>query len=1039
MINMSDKKNEDEIAAEEIIKILKTFFEEDKHILLTAPPGHGKTWVINKIYDIFEFQKLFDRHREEVLKWKEEWNLKTFETTFKFLKRKCDKQDEKNPIKSIVNSYFRILRSLEGSHESLYEYVIKYLEGYMSSKLPNHFNHGVIKIAPTGVAADNIRGMTYHSFFSLNIFSNSTRQEISDADSRIIQYLQNINGYGIADLLYGIPDGQERMKIIKDNDNLFRVIHQEIIIFDEISMIYDLSLDLLWKLTHDLQDVISEIHRHFRKLGKYNNTEQKNKFYTGLEKGIHETKRNYTEAMISMDGLDLMFHIAAFFFEMIPDKSNIKFKTFSGPLRRKETYDKITKSINKRKEKMKDEFDERTRCYLENLCLKMVYELFCKRFDEMNSEVPYKIKLFYDVMRFCNKNYNFISNMKEFDFIKPIKFLFVGDFLQIQPFKNTKYNGRFEPNEIARYYLETKSIADETVSLYKDINSYFADVFAESDNKIEKLTLKICKRQKEDQSDFRKLISDMRLGECLSEKSQELLESKIINLSVDKLLTDYINDKNNFTILSMCNYYANYINNSLILRDYKGDIDLVPNTLLEKNVRKYKGRRWNIHLNNSISSEDIEKKITQLCYISYFLKSSSIRRSFHITLDEKRIDFLKYFRDELKYSIIHFLKTDENGSRIYNNLPNLCKLLIDRYEVERHNGKIKYNYEIDEEKLDEIGIIISLDKDKEHKVLTLRDNLNDFRKDIENKIEDILTNNIYSDLYSACEEFLNDIKDDILGRRSVTLHKLKMKLTHYNGRMYKMTIDSEIILPVSENEVIIIREIPIKKTIRNRGKTDESSNISIFVEDMKCMITKNKRSYKSDTGFLYVNGSMGNFEEIDKYGKLSMKLKDQGSVNVFPEIEHQSGKFFSLRFPIVPAYSISINKSQGLTIPDKVILNFNQINGGIWWNSHQNKDWFFKLVVAISRCTKLENLTINRYIDEKPSYIYDRNPNDIDINELSDSDFIKYMFHNMYKRADPKSKLIFDIERNKKRCRKILSEMHKLRKKRKFDEWRRRN
>lgn len=1035
MINMDIAKSEDERAAEEIIEILKTFFKTKKHILLTAPPGHGKTWVINRIYDIFEFQKLFDKHREEVLKLKQG----TFKLTFERLKQKYDKRDKKNisedeenpiddDIMSIVNSYLRILRSVSGNHVSLYNYVIDYLEDYMSSnEISNHFNHGIIKIAPTGVAASNIDGMTYHSFFSLNIFSNSTRQEISDADSRIIRYLQNIDGCGIADLLYGIPDSQERMKIITNNDNLFRVINQEIIIFDEISMIYDISLDLLWKLTHDLQNVVTKIHEHFGKIRKYNKTNQKNRFYTGLEKGIHETKRNYTETMISMDGLDLMFHIAAFFFKMIPERSDIDFKTFSGPLRRKETYDKITEKINKRKEKMKDCYNKHIRRYLENLCLKMVYELFRRHFETNESEVPSEIKLYYDVMRFCNKNYNFISNMKEFDYIKPIKFLFVGDFLQIQPFENIKYDRKFEPNEIARYYLETKSIADETVSLYKDINSYFADIFIESD-KIEKLTLTICKRQTKEESDFRKLISEMRHGERLSDTSLKLLEGKIINRTVDELLTKYINDKNNFTILSMCNYYANYINNSLILRDYKGDIDLVPNTLLEKNVKKYKGRRWNIYLNTSISAENIKSRITQLCYITYFLKSSSIRRSFHITLDEKRIDFLKFFRVNLTYSIIDFLETDENGPRIYNNLPNLCRLLIDRYKVECYEGKIKYKYNISEEKLDEIRLIISLD-DKKYTNRNLKINLNDFRKDIEDKIENILSNNNL-DLDSACKKFLDDIKYDILGRLTVvTLHKLKMKLTYYEGIVHEIPIDSEIILPVSENEVIIIREIPIKKTIRNRGTSNESSNISIFVKNMKCMITKNRRSYKSDTGFLYVNGSMGHFDEIDEYGKLYVKLKDRKfPVDVFPEIEHQSGKFFCLRFPIVPAYSISINKSQGLTIPGKVILNLNQNGGGMWWYSHQNKDWFFNLVVAISRCTKIEDLVINRYIDGDPR----------GINKLSKSDFITYMFDDMYERADPKSRLIFDIERVKERCQRVLRIMYNRRKKRKFDEWRRR-
>lgn len=1023
MINMDIEKTEDEISAEEIIKILETFFETDKHILLTAPPGHGKTWVINRIYDIFEFQKLFNRHKEEVLRRKEELKQETFKETFELLEQECDKQDEKNPIRSIVNSYLGILQSIEENHDSLNNYVISYLERYMSSdKISNHFNHGVIKIAPTGVAANNIQGMTYHSFFSLNIFEGCQKENISNADSRIIRYLQNLNGYGIAELLYRIPDGQE--KIIKDNKNLFRIIYQEIVIFDEISMIYDLSLDLLWKLTHDLQGVIRKIHNHFRNIEEYNDTRQKKRFYTGLEKDIHETKRNYVEMMISMDGLNLMFHIADFFFKMVPEKFNIDFKTFFASLRRKETYDKMTEKINKRKEKMTDHYDKHIRCYLENLCLKMVYKLFCKQFQKMKLEVPYEIKLFYDVMRICNNNHNFISNMKEFDSIKPIKFLFVGDFLQIQPFKDTKGDSKFKPKKIAKYYLEAKSIANKTVSLYKDINSFFSDIFTESD-KIEKFTLTICQRQKEDESDFRKLISDMRLGMPLTDTSRKLLESpgKIINYTVYDLLTNYIDDKNNFTILSMCNSYANYINSSLILRDYKGDIDLVPNTLLVKNVKKYKERKQNIYLDNFTSSVNIEKKIIQLCYITYFLKSSSIRRSFHIALDEKQIDFLEDFRDRLKFSIIYFLETNENGSSIYNSLHKLCRFLIDRYEVERYNGKIKYNYTINKETLNNIRLIISLDET--HKVQTSIDNLNDVREDIENRIENILSNNIKSDLESACKKFLDDIEDDILGHRSVTLHKLKMKLMYYYGSKYEMPIDAEIILPISEDQVIKINEIPIKKVIQRRGTPNESSNISVFVKDMKCMITKNKRYYASvtDVKFKYVNGSMGNFEEIDEYGKLFLKLKDQYfPIDVSPEIEHQSGNFFCLRFPIVPAYSISTNKSQGLTIPGKVILNLNQKNGGMWWHSDKNKDWFFNLVVAISRCTKLESLIINRYIDGNP-----RN-----INNLSLSSFIHYMFDNMYKRADPKSKLIFDIENDKKRCQEVLREMY--RKRRKFNE-----
>lgn len=1011
---MDIAKSEDEIVAEEIVKILKTFFETDKHVLLTAPPGHGKTWAINRIYDIFKFQKLFDEHREEVLQLKEELKQETFEMTFKLLFEKFENKDDeisKIMVEDLVYLYIRILCSVSGNHSSLHDYIVNYLERYMSSaEISNQFNNDIIKIAPTGVAANNIQGMTYHSFFALNIFSNSEQHKISNADSRIIRYLQNMDGYGIAELLYRIPDGQD--KIITDNYNLFRVINQEIIIFDEISMIYDLSLDLLWKLTHDLQDVVRKIHNHFRNIKEYNDTRQKKRFYTGIEKDIRKAKINYVEMMISMDSLNLMFHIAAFFFEMIPEKFDIDFKTFSGPLRRKETYGKIAGTINKRY--VEDILEEQLRYYLENLCLKTVYNLFCKQFQKMGLEVPYEIKLFYDVMRSCNSNYKFISNMKEIDSIKPIKFLFVGDYLQIQPFKKSK-NSNFKAKKIANYYLETKSVANKTISLYKDVNSFFSDVFADSNN-IEKLTLTICKRQTKEESDFRNLISDMRLGMPMSERSRELLKSpgKIISYTVNDLLRNYIIDKNNFTVLSMSNSYANHINSSLILRDYEGDIDLIPNTCLVKNIICYEGRKENVYLNDFISVVNIEAKISQLCYINCFLKRTSMRRSFHVTLDKTKMDFLEHFRDNLRSAIIEFFENTMNAFYVYNSLDKFYKSVVEVYEI-KDNGRTRYRYYINRDNLDKVSLIISLDK--EHKIKTLRNNLNDFRKDIEEKVESILSKNNL-DLDAACKKFLDDIKKNTPDGRTVTLHKLRMKLRyHNNSKIYDKEIDSEIVLPIFEDQVIKIREIPVKKAIRNINTSDEFSNINIFVKDMKCMVTKNKRVYKSVTEFKYVNGSMGNFIKIDKYGKLFLELKDQGPVIVSPEIEHQSGNFFCLQFPIVPAYSFSTNKSQGLTISDKVILNLNQNNGGMWWHSDKNKDWFFNLVVAISRCTKLENLIINRYID--------RNPNNI--NNLSLSDFIDYMFDDMYNRADPKSKLIFDIERDKERCQKILREMHDLR------------
>lgn len=1156
MINMDIVKTEDEIAAEEIIKILKTFFETDKHILLTAPPGHGKTWAINKIYDIFEFQKLFDRHKVKVLKLKEELNQGTFEETFKLLKQKCDKQDKKNPInddiKSIVDSYLGILQSVSGNHSSLSDYIVDYLERYMSSnEISNQFNNDVIKIAPTGVAASNIDGMTYHSFFALKVFSNSDRRKISNADSRIIRYLQNINGYGIAELLYQIPDGQE--KIITNNDNLFRVINQEIIIFDEISMIYDLSLDLLWKLTHDLQDVIREIHKHFRYVRKYNIIDHDEIYYQiennipdiisweqkrhceksgkiiieEVKKDVSEIKSTFINMMTRMNAIDLMFRIAKFFSEMIPGQLDIDFEIFHNSLLHNDIYVKMAEDMTKEIIKIVKRYhgvskEEKNRCYLENLCLKTVYEVFRVYFKTNGSEIPYNIQLFYGVMRSCNNNYKFISNMGEIDSIKPIKFLFVGDFLQIQPFETIDTTSPLEANEIVNHYLKPRSIADNTVSLclYKDINSFFSNIFAESSNKIEKLALTICKRQSKEEIDFRNLILDMRLGMPLTDTSRKLLRRKgrIIKCTVDKLLESrrIKEDKNDITILSMCNHYSELINKSLILKDYTGDIDIIPNTLLRK-VISYEGPK-NKYLDTSVSEKNINSRIRQLCYLSYFMKESS-RGRFNIVLDNEQMTFLESFVDDLKLSIVQFFGDDETGAHIYDKyLDDLSKIIIRQSydkivkEVINKNGKSskitikKYKYKISKTHLDKIRICASLRE--KHTIETLIDNLIDVRNDIEDEIDKILSNHKYEktfDLIDACKEFLEDIEnsndiitefindikdmgeniaspdfnynelhkrfrnitakyknvnhyfkelcekflDDInkymtdetnikttytnflnriklleFWKRTITLHKPVLTLVYDNKSIYHEEICPVIILPISEDQVIKINEIPIKKAIHRRGKTNESSNISVFVKDMKCMITKNKRSYKSDTGFLYVNGSMGNFEEI-KYGKLYIKLKDRDSrVDVAPEIEPQSGDFLCLRFPVVPAYSISTNKSQGLTIPDKVILNLNQKNGGMWWYSDRNKDWFFNLVVAISRCTKLENLIINRYID--------RNPNDI--NDLKLPRFINYMFHNMYDKADPKSRLIFDIERDKDRCQSVLKEMYNLRKRRKFNE-----
>ncbi len=1171
MINMSIAKSEDEIAAEEIIKILETFFETDKHVLLTAPPGHGKTWVINRIYDIFKFQKLFDKHKEEILQLKEELKVETFQETFEETFDLLE-QDEENSIdddiKSIVDSYFGILRSVSGNHSNLHYYIVDYLEGYMSSnEISNQFNNGVIKIAPTGVAADNIQGMTYHSFFALNIFKGCQKENISNADSRIIKYLQNINGYGIANLLYGIPNGQE--KIITNNENLFRVIHQEIIIFDEISMIYDLSIDLLWKLTHDLQDVVREIRDHFRNIRKYNSIERDNAIYSQIEKDIpnivswkqkqyckksgkiidvevkedvSKIKSDFIDTIKSMDAINLMSHITEFFFKMIPEQLNIGFEIFHRSFHDNDIFMKMMEEITRKITKIakrkhgfsedeaisEDDISEqgKIRRYLENLCLRIVYDLFRNYFESNDLEIPYNIQLFYNVMKSCNNKYKFISNMKKIDSIKPIKFLFVGDFLQIQPFKDKDY--KIGQNEIARYYLKPKRITDETVSLslYKDINSFFSDIFAKPDNKIEKLTLTICQRQSEEETDFRNLILDMRLGKCLSKRSRELLESdgRIIKCTVDELLKDHIEDKNNLTILSMDNHYSEIINKSLILKDYTGDIDIVPNTLLRKKDISDK-RLVNKYLDISTSAKNINDRISQLCYLSYFMNESS-RGRFNIVLDNKQTAFLESFVDNLRLSIIQFFGDDESGARIYDEkLDELSKVTIRRYKIVEKiidkNGKSskikKYKYEISKACLDKIRI--EAYRQETHTIETLIDNLRDVRNDIEDEIYKILSNDKDNDsnLDKACIQFLNNIENsnDVITnfindikamgknmlspefnydheefykklhkqfkgiitkyknvnlkfkelcenfldgikyttneteiktiytdfisnaryldfyKRTITLHKLKMKLTYYNnGIVYEKPIDFKIILPISENKVIEIDEFPIKRVRCKINDTTESSNINIFTKGMKCMVTKNKRSGPG-AKFEYVNGSMGNFEEIDIRGRLLVNLKDRDDqnlrVNVFPDIEHQSGNFCCLQFPVVPAYSISINKSQGLTIPGKVILNLNQKGGGIWWRFAENKDWFFKLVVAISRCTKLENLIINRHI-EKPSYI----------NDLSDSDFIDYMFHNMYKRADPKSKLIFDIERNKKRCRRILSEMHKLRKKRKFDEWRRR-
>lgn len=1014
---MSIEKTEEEITAEEVINILKAFFEEDKHILLTAPPGHGKTWVINKIYDIFRFQKLFDKARKIVLEMKEKIDRGYFDIN------EVDDYGIDIIIRRLFSLYDNILNSVSGNHFSLHDYIVDYLERYMlSNEISNQFNNGVIKIAPTGVAANNIQGMTYHSFFALNIFVRGQKAQISNADSRIIRYLRNMNDYGIAELLYRIPEGHE--KIITNNENLFRVIHKEIIIFDEISMIYDLSLDFLWKLTHDLQDVVRKIHDHFKKSKEYNKETQKNRFYSGFQKVLHKTNLNYFNVLSDINGLDLMFHLADFFFQMKPEKFEVDFKSFTGALRRKETYDNMASTINKRKIEKEDISEEQIRNYLENLCLRIVYDLFSKQFQKMELQVPYQMRLFYDIMRNCNNNYKFISNMKEIDSIKPVKFLFVGDYLQIQPFKDAKYDERFRPKKIAKYYLETKSI-NETISLYKDINSSFSDVFADS-NKIEKFTLTICQRQTEEESDFRKLISDMRLGMPMSERSRELLESegKIINYTVDDLLEEYIDDKNNFTVLSMCNSYANQINNSLILRDYTEDIDLIPNTLLVKNLIDYDIRKEAIYLNDIFSlnhyTRNIEDKIHQLCYVSHFLKSGSGRRSFHINIDKTQLDFLEYFRDILQKSIIKFFNSTGNASYIYGNLNKLCKMIVYRTEISSSDKKnVRYKYNISKDSLNKVRLIISLDK--KHSVQTSRNGLNDFRSDIEEEIENILSMNSSLNLESACKKFLDDIKEDTPYFRNVTLHKLTLKLNHYDGKKVReQPLTSEIALPISEDQIITIREIPVKKAIQNKFGKNEYSNINIFVKDMKCMVTKNKKAYGSVAEFKYVNGSMGNFDAIDKSGKLYLDLDDQElPVNISPEIEHQSGNFFCLRFPIVPAYSFSTNKSQGLTITDKVILNLNQKNGGMWRFSDYSKDWFFNLVVAISRCTKLENLIINRYIDENP-----RN-----INNLSLSEFIDFMFHDMYNKADRKSKLIFDIEKNKERHQEVLTEIFNRRRK----------
>ncbi|MBK9402924.1 MAG: ATP-binding domain-containing protein [Ignavibacteria bacterium] len=142
---------------------------------------------------------------------------------------------------------------------------------------------------------------------------------------------------------------------------------------------------------------------------------------------------------------------------------------------------------------------------------------------------------------------------------------------------------------------------------------------------------------------------------------------------------------------------------------------------------------------------------------------------------------------------------------------------------------------------------------------------------------------------------------------------------------------------------------------------------SKFPTDVELKLKKNTQvvMVKNDPAKRWANGSLGKVTKIDD-NSIKVKINNKVySINreTWEQIDYQydikteqlksnsKGKF--IQYPLKPAYAMTIHKSQGKTF-DKVVV---YIASGAFAHG--------QIYVALSRCTTLEGLTLNREITQK--------------------------------------------------------------------------
>jgi hypothetical protein len=127
-------------------------------------------------------------------------------------------------------------------------------------------------------------------------------------------------------------------------------------------------------------------------------------------------------------------------------------------------------------------------------------------------------------------------------------------------------------------------------------------------------------------------------------------------------------------------------------------------------------------------------------------------------------------------------------------------------------------------------------------------------------------------------------------------------------------------------------------------------------KNMRVMFVKNDHK---ENGRRWVNGTIGKIEEIsatpegvivsvfvNAHGKIYKVLKERYDLNVFSKEENEFINAGTIeQFPFIPAYAITIDKSQGLTL-DKIAV--------VMGNNHRDN----QIYVALSRARRLGDVTI---------------------------------------------------------------------------------